>query len=604
MGAKLEKGVPQPTGTAWWSGLRELYRAMSPRRRTQAWLLLVLMTAGALSEIATIGAVLPFLTILARPDSLQHLSGLRLVFDAVGATTPYERLLVATALFALVALTAAIVRLTIVWTTQRFSYGLGHDFAVDIQQRVLLQPYMFHVGGNTSSLIAALEKVPVLVTGVLQQVMQGATAAFIAIFIIAALVAVDPFTALAGAAGLAVVYLFVSAVTRRRLVENSAILGETYNARVKIVQESLGGIRDILIDSSQAVYLDEFRRIDKRFSQAYASSSFMATAPRFVVEACGMVLIAIIAVVISTRTNGIAAAVPILGAFALGSQRLLPLLQQVYVGWSSASAHESVLGQVLELLRLPFDHRLENAAELEPLPFRDRISIERVTFTYPARRSPAVSNLSFEIPRGCRLALVGTTGSGKSTLADLIMGLIEPDRGSIRIDGVALTRENVRRWQRSIAHVAQAIFLADASIARNIAFSVAAESIDMERVVDASRRAQLHAFVSGLPDGYDTHVGERGVRLSGGQRQRLAIARAIYKQTPILFLDEATSAMDDATEAAVLGAIDALAQEGRTIVTIAHRHSTIAHADLIVRLEHGSVAAIDAPGRSTSAQRR
>jgi ABC-type multidrug transport system fused ATPase/permease subunit len=572
-------------------GLAQLYRALTHSRRRQLFLVLALMIAGAVAELATIGAVLPFLTFLARPGSL----GDSALFQLMGAASARDRLLTATALFAVVAMAAGIIRLRLTWSTQRFAFGVGHDLAVEIQRRVLHQPYMFHVSSNTSSLVAALEKVPVLVMSLLLQVMQAGTAAFIAMFVVGALVAIDPTTAVLAAVGFGVIYSLVSALARGRLAENNAIVGRSYDERVKIVQESLGGIRDVLIEGSQQVYLEEFRKTDDRFSAARASTMFIMTAPRFAIEAAGMIVIAVIAVMLSMREGGIVAAIPILGALALGAQRLLPLMQQIYGGWSAASAHGSILTQVLDLLRLPMDERISGPAGLKPLLLTRSIVLQDVTFAYPTRRSPAVQNVSLEIPRGSTVALVGRTGSGKSTLADLIMGLIQPKSGSILIDGLPLTDSLSRRWQLGIAHVPQSIFLADDSIARNIAFTVAANAVDRERVIEAAVRAQLHEFVMELEDGYDTPVGERGVRLSGGQRQRLAIARAIYKQAPVLILDEATASLDDATEAAVLSALQSLANEGRTIVMIAHRLSTIQQADYVIRLENGRVVDVEPP---------
>jgi ABC-type multidrug transport system fused ATPase/permease subunit len=228
-----------------------------------------------------------------------------------------------------------------------------------------------------------------------------------------------------------------------------------------------------------------------------------------------------------------------------------------------------------------------NAEDVRSLPLRDRIRVENVSFAYPSRPRPALHKVSLDIRRGSRLALIGRTGSGKSTLADLLMGLLEPTSGRILVDDEPLTIESRRRWQRSIAHVPQTIFLADTSIARNIAFGIATEDVDMLRVIDSSKKAQLHDFVTSLTEQYETHVGERGVRLSGGQRQRLGIARAIYKEAPVLVLDEATSALDDATEAAVMKALDVLGEEGRTIIIIAHRLSSVARCDLVARLENG-----------------
>jgi ATP-binding cassette subfamily B protein len=315
-------------------------------------------------------------------------------------------------------------------------------------------------------------------------------------------------------------------------------------------------------------------------------------APRFVIEAAGMILLAALALIIADREGGLAGALPILGALALGAQRLLPLIQQVYYGWSAYAGNRAVAGDVLNLLGMPVpEHATVVAKRAAPLSFKREIRIEGVSFAYSGRSEPALSAVSLTIPRGARVALIGQTGSGKSTLADLLMGLLEPGSGQILVDGVPLVGEARRAWRQSIAHVPQAIFLADTSVERNIAFGVAPEQIDRDRVVDAARRAELHSFLAGLPDGYQTPVGERGVRFSGGQRQRLGIARAIYKAAPVLVLDEATSALDSATEEAVTQALADLGDRGMTIIMIAHRLSTIENCDIVVRLENGRVVA-------------
>lgn len=587
MGIEEDESSTAPNGRRLLSGLRELYDSMSPHRRRQFYIVLVLMIFGAFAEIATIGAVLPFLSLLADPGRLDQIPRVAHTFNAVGAVTAHDRLVAALALFILLAAVGAAVRLQLLASTQKFVFGMGHDLAVEIHRRLLFQPYTYHVSHNTSGLVASLEKVGVIVFNVLQQAMLAATSAFMAVFIIAGLIYIDPFTALSAAAAISLIYLLVSAISGRALARNSRIIGSSYDERIKIFQESFGGIRDVIIDSSQSVYLDAFRKLDERFNIARAKVSFISSAPRFVIEGLGMVVIATLALVISSGEGGFAKALPILGALALGAQRLLPLLQQTYVGWSTAIAYNSVLAQVLELLRLPVEEESRSGLAAPPLPLRRQVKVAGVSYEYPNRRAPAIERVSFEIPVGRTVALIGKTGSGKSTLADLLMGLIEPSAGSITIDGIPLTRENRRNWQRSIAHVPQAIFLADTSIARNIALGVPSDRLDMDRVIEASRKARLDEFVTTLSEGYDTFVGERGIRLSGGQRQRLGIARAIYKQAPVLVLDEATSALDDETEAAVMEALDRLGAEGRTIIMIAHRLSTISRADQVVRLEHG-----------------
>jgi ATP-binding cassette subfamily B protein len=296
-------------------------------------------------------------------------------------------------------------------------------------------------------------------------------------------------------------------------------------------------------------------------------------------------VIGAIAVIIGRRGGGIAAALPILGALALGGQRLLPLLQEVYTGFSSAAGRRSILDQVVGLLSLPV--RGSGGEVSAPFVLSRLINLEDVSFTYPTRNGPALDRINLAVPAGSMLALTGPTGSGKSTLVDLLMGLLPPDSGRVLIDDVELATDTEPQWHRSVAHVPQSIFLADSSIFRNIALSLPDVAADPDRIVDAAKKAQLHDFIISLPAGYETLVGERGVRLSGGQRQRLGIARAIYKNAPIFILDEATSALDDATERAVMLALDELRREGRTIIIVAHRESTVRACDLVARMDHG-----------------
>jgi len=565
------------TRPAAWRDLARIYAEMSPSRRRQFYRLIALMCVGAFAELATIGSVVPFLSLLANPGVLAKLGWL-----------PIGSLPAAALLFAALVLLAGTVRLYLSFSVQDFSYRLGHEIMVAIERRVLLQPYSFHIEQNSSNLLAAIEKVEVLVFDALLPSMQALASAFLAIFIVAALLYIEPVTALIAATAFSAVYLAVSAVARRRLSTNSNAIGRSFNERMKIAQESLGGIRDVIIDGSHDFYLRLFRQVDLQLCVARANTAFISTAPRYIIETVGIIILAGIAVVVAQRDGGLAAALPALGAIALGAQRLLPLLQQVYTGWSTSSGYISIVGQVVDLLRLPLEEPGDRS-DAKVLPLRTSVEVRDLGFTYPSRRRHALAGIDFEIPAGDAVALVGETGSGKSTLADLLMGLLEPASGEILIDGVPLVAGNRRQWQRSIAHVPQSIFLADATIAGNIALGCPQEEIDRDRVVEAAKLAQLDAFVSTLPAGYETVVGERGIRLSGGQRQRLGIARAIYKKTPVLVLDEATSALDEATEQAVFEGLERLRKQGRTLIIIAHRLSTIAHCDLVVRLHDGRI---------------
>jgi ABC-type multidrug transport system fused ATPase/permease subunit len=582
--------LPDNDGYSAVAGMREIIRSMSRRRRRQFYLVGLLMVLGALFEVLTIGAVVPFLALLADPGRIQSLPLVIPVTEALGATTRQDQLFVVAAIFAAAALMAGIFRLILSWSSQTFVFKLGHDLTVQIQRRILSQPYSYHISQNSSEIVASLEKVQILVNYGLLRIMLAMTAVIISIFIIAAIVYIDPLTALLAAIGFGLTYGLVTYFTRERLARNSKIVSSAYSRRVQIIQESLGGIRDIILDGSQAVYVDELEKADRSLVNARASSEFIAATPRFVIEAAGMVLIAVIAVVITAREGGIQQSLPILGALALGAQRLLPLFQQIYYGWASAAANRSVMNDTLKLMALPIPAETQTA--VVPLELQHEFKMDDVAFTYPNRTQPALSQISFTITRGMRLAIVGATGSGKSTLVDLIMGLLEPTDGHIKVDGQNLTGTVRRAWQKSIAHVPQSIFLADSTIAENIAFDSKNGVIDMDRVVAAARKAQLHDFIMSLPDGYHSGAGERGIRLSGGQRQRLGIARALYKRAPVLVLDEATSALDIQTEADVMKSLNTLEEDGLTIIIIAHRLSTLSGCDTVIRLENGQVAEI------------
>lgn len=578
------------------TGLRQIYAIMSPARRRQFFIVVLLMLIGAVAELSTIGAVIPFIALLA--GSGGRTAKAWVTFSAHLSTQ--NPLTVATVTFILFATVGGLVRLQLTWSSRSFVYRLDHELSVEIQRRVLSQPYSFHTQANSSTLLASLNETEVLCFDVILPLMFAFTSAVIALCIVGVLLLIDPVTTLAVSAGFAGLYLLIVALTRHHLAASSRTLARAFHERTQVVQESLGGIREVIIDHSQAAYLRSFKSLDAELNEARAVNQFIGIAPRYLVEMGGMVVIALVAYLSVERAGGIILALPILGALALGAQRLLPLVQQVFTGWSALAGQRSVLEQVVDLLRLPYQ---DSPVEVvEPVCPKEAIELENVSFAYPNRSRRALEEINLCIPSGSMLAVVGETGSGKSTLLDIVMGLVRPDSGQMLIDGNLLTPSLLGSWHRAIGHVPQTIFLADATIARNIALSLPEERPDMARVIEAAKTAQLHDFVTSLPERYDTYVGERGVRLSGGQRQRLGIARAIYKQAPVLVLDEATSALDDNTETAVIASLAQLRREGRTIIIVAHRQSTIRHCDIVARLDRGRL--IDVSHSDTRRKRK
>jgi ABC-type multidrug transport system fused ATPase/permease subunit len=560
---------------------------MGRRRRQHLVAATAAMAVGALAELVTIGAVLPFLALIADPQRAARLPGFSLFLALTGARPGQDLLIRAAGLLIVAVVLAAAARLLILWVTQGFVVAFGHDIGSAIFSRMLRQPYSYYVSRNPSELLASIEKVHILTFGTLMPLMQAVTSLLMAVAITALLFAIAPLPAFIAAAAVVALYVAVSFATRPKLKANSAILSQSATARMQAIQEGIGGIRDILLGHSQHVFEENFRRLDWRYRRAQALNIFFGGAPRYLVEGAGVILIALVALSMSLRPGGIVAAIPVLGALALGAQRLLPLIQQSYLGWSNFAGNARIMSDVLALMETPVVASAPPGTAVPVRPFERDIVFDGVSLSYPGRPA-ALQDLSLAIARGERIGLVGTTGSGKSSFLDLLMALLDPSEGEIRIDGRRLDDSSRAGWQAQIAHVPQSVYLADASIASNIAFAEPEDSIDMARIEAAARQAQLHDFIAGLDEGYGTKVGERGVRLSGGQRQRIAIARALYKKAKILIFDEATGALDRKTERAVMDAVSALGRD-MTVLIVAHRISALAGCDRVIRLEGGRI---------------
>jgi len=405
--------------------------------------------------------------------------------------------------------------------------------------------------------------------------------------ILLALLSVNPVIALVAFGGFGLIYLAIVGLTRKRLLKNGERISIESTNVIKSLQEGLGGIRDVLIDGSQEAYCQVYRNADRPLRSAQGANIFISQSPRYGMEALGMLLIIVLAYVLAQQADGLVKAIPILGALALGAQRLLPVLQQLYGGWSRMQGGKASLDDTLDLLEQPLPEYALHTI-VEPIPFKKKISLNQLSFRYSPESPWVLRNIDLDIVKGSRIGFVGETGSGKSTLLDIIMALLMPSEGCVEVDGVTIDTGNHRAWQAHIAHVPQAIFLADCSIEENIAFGVSLDKIDHQRVKQAARQAQIAEAIETWPEQYQTFVGERGIRLSGGQRQRIGIARALYKQADVIIFDEATSALDNETEEAVMQAIEGLSSE-LTILIIAHRLTTLKNCTQLIELGDGGV---------------
>jgi ATP-binding cassette subfamily B protein len=402
------------------------------------------------------------------------------------------------------------------------------------------------------------------------------------------LFAIDPMVALVTGIGFGASYTLMIMLANYRLKVNAQCIAKEQTQVVKALQEGLGGIRDVLLNGVQEIYCDIYRQADHPLRKAQSSNLFIGSSPRFIMEALGVSLIAVLAYVLS-NDGGVARALPVLGALVLGAQRLLPALQHSYSSWTTIVGNQSALVNILELLDQPLREELLET-DTTPLLFEDSIRFEAVRFRYSDSGPWVLNGFDLTIPKGSRVAFVGSTGSGKSTALDLLMGLLQPTEGELLVDGLPVIGNRTRPWQRLIAHVPQSIYLADSTVAENIAFGKSKDDISMERVKHAAHQAQISDFIEKLPGGYNSFVGERGISLSGGQRQRIGIARALYLKASVLVFDEATSALDNVTEKLVMEAIEGLDSD-LTILLVAHRIGTIQLCDTIIELGHGRVVA-------------
>jgi ATP-binding cassette, subfamily B, bacterial PglK len=569
-----------------WHALRRFLRCLPSRRRRQLLPLFLLMLASAVAEMISLAALVPFLAVLSDPVEAMQRPFIGQVIQFLGLDMADNLRSRLTGIFVLAVIGAAVVRFSVVVASTRLNYIMGYELGTEVYRRTLYQPYEFHIARNSSATVGAIDKMDNVVF-VISSVLIICSSLLMAGFITLTLIMIDPLIAGMALLGFGAIYVAMSVFTKRRLARNSAVVNRAYGDRVQAVQEGLGGIRDVLLDHTQEVYAQRFHDTERTMRMAQASTGIIGgPSSRIMVEALGIILIALLGYTMTESRGSLAATIPTLGALALGAQRLMPLLQQAYQGLVYISGNRDVLSDVTDFLERPIPQATQEVHA--PLSFNEAIRFDRVSFRYQPNAHLVLRDFQLTIPKGARVGFIGATGSGKTTAMDLLLGLLRPTSGSIYVDDVALDETTRLGWQHNVAYVPQMIFLADASIAENIAFGVHRDEIDMARVREAAQQAQIAEFIESSASGYATMAGERGVRLSGGQRQRIAIARALYKKATVLVFDEATSALDAETEEAVMQSIERLGRD-LTIVMIAHRLGTLRGCDVIYRIAKGHI---------------
>ena len=573
--------------------LYEVRRVVSRQRKVQFVLTLISIFTNSLFEVISLAAVVPFLSVLSSPQTFMESSSVRRFGPMLGVNDAPEAVALVCVAFGIVTVISAAVRTITLIINSKFTLALGADLSRTVFERTLHQPYSSHAKQNSAAVIANVtQNVGAFVGGILSPSVQFLTNSLTVIGILTTLFIINWWVALTASVVFGGAYFGIVRMNKSRYARNSSIVVAAQDDIIKALQEGIGAIRDVIIDGNQGYYARTYSTADRRLRNASNDSHIRSATPKYILEAIGMLMICTVAFVLSKGESKLLGAVPVLGALAMGAQRLLPAMQVVFGSYSTIVGNMFGLDRIVDVL----------TSEQEPKPSVDmaacgvtvHVTFDKVEFCYASDAPQVLRNVSFKIQRGERIGVIGATGSGKSTTMDLLLGLLQPTSGQILIDGEPLIGDRVVAWQKSLSHVPQVIYLADASIAENIAFGLPKDKVDMNQVRKAASLAQIAEHIESLDSGYDTFVGERGIRLSGGQRQRIGIARALYKNATVLVFDEATSALDDETEAELMKAIDGLSKD-LTVIMIAHRLSTVRRCDKILKLHKGKVVAFDTP---------
>ena len=562
----------------------QLWRYISKKRKKQYSILFILMLLVSIFEFVSIGAVLPFLAFISNPSGSVFGSQISKILNSSIFFSDADRTLLVTIFFCVTVLIAGALRLLLAWASTRLSFSTGADLSSDIYKNTLMQPYKVHINRNSSEIInAVIGKTNILIFQGLVPILNILTAITMLAVVLCGLLMINPLVTILLCCGFVIIYTSITYISKKALADNSLLIAKNSNFVIKVLQEGLGGIRDVLIDRTQGLYCSIYKDADIPMRRSQGNNLFISNSPRYAMESFGMVLIASLAFWM-TKTDSRSEIIPILGVFALAAQKILPVLQSLYSSYTTIVGYKDSIIDALDLLS---QKTTEGGGDYAPLSFSKVIELKNISYRYTENKN-TLNDICIQIPKGSRVGIIGKTGSGKSTLLDIIMGLLNPTKGGLFVDDILVDGTNVGTWQQFIAHVPQSIFLTDSSVVKNIAFGVEESKIDYERVYLVAKQAQISDAIEQLSEKYNTILGERGIKLSGGQRQRIGIARALYKNAKIIIFDEATSALDAETESLVMETIRGLGPD-LTILMVAHRTTSLKDCEFIFEMNNGSI---------------
>ena len=572
--------------------LKNLFNLLSPNQRKRFYVLQFLVIVMSVFEILGVASIIPFMALVGDMNQIEQNTFIAEIYRLSGITSESQFIFLIGLCVLGLLFVSMIISIFTTWGLSMFANKIGTEIADRLYSYYLNQDWLFHASGSSAQLTKKIATETMRVTGaVLVPLMLMNSKVTLSLLMSISIFLYDPKVALIGLSIFAISYFFLFRGVRNQLNKNGIAISEVNEERFRLMNEGFGGIKDLLLMGRDNDFINRFNRSGKTLAYSQGTNAALAQAPRYFVELLAFgSMIVLILYLIASHNGNLGMILPILSVYAIGIIKLLPAFQQIYSSIAIIKANIPAFESIQQDLHDSLHKELKSQKfEQNYLNPKHSISLENITFTYPNKEEPALNKLDMLIPSNSVIGIVGPSGSGKSTLIDILLCLIKPDNGHLKIDDQIINTQNRRSWQNTIGFVAQSIFLSEGTIAENVAFGIPEKQIDFSQVQKVLKLAHLSDFIATLDQGIHTKVGERGVQLSGGQRQRIGIARALYHNAEVLVFDEATSSLDGITEKMIMEAIHNFSGK-KSIILIAHRLKTVKKCDKIFFIDKGKVA--------------
>ena len=571
--------------------IKKILYFLTPREKKQVILLLIMVIITGFIDMIGIASIMPFMAVVTNPSLIETnflLKNLFQILSKFGLETNDEFIFFLGCLVFLILIISLSFKSITNYAQIRFINMRGYSISKRLLETYLNQPYSWFLNQNSAELSKTIlsETVAITANG-LTPILNLLTEVAIMIFVVALLLFVDVKLTLIIALLVGGLYFMIFSFFRKFLERKGKQRLISNKLRFKSLSEAFGAAKELKLSGLEKVFINQFSKSSSTFARCVVSSDAIGVLPRYFMEAISFGGIILITLYTITKTGNLFSSIPIISLYAFAGYRLMPCFQKIYDAITKLKFSSATIDKTYnDLKKLKINNSIQNENKIT---FNKSIILNQISYSYPNSSRTTLDDISLTIPANAKIGFIGPTGCGKTTIIDIILGLLEPQKGTLEIDGEIINNNNKRSWQNIIGYVPQNIYLTDDTIAANIAFGVDSQNIDQNMIEKVSKIANLHKFINNnLPNQYQTIIGERGVRLSGGQRQRIAIARAMYQNPKVLILDEGTSALDSNTEEVIMDTIYNISSNV-TVIIVTHRVSTLKGCSIIYNFEKGKI---------------